>query len=280
MKTFQLLSVLFSIFHLSFQRPLEIIVPLQLSGPEAETFPLVAAVLSSRESGVQSVESREDVAVKAEEQQVQPSETPQVVKEEAPQERPRELTISLPEVTDKPKLNVLEVLKGMGSAIQLLIRQPQQSSLQPGGLIRSESAQSAVVTESSPETREHYRQQAEILRTEISKRAGQLQSVVGTAVEALRNRGESVVVMRILENLHIRLGQAKQRADKILSEPESGELAIKTLNSINQGMGNLGQLVQHVLSRVNISINVDLKDKNVSSTPATAESQPTPSSSS
>lgn len=280
MQTLQLLPVLFSIFHLSLQSPLEIIVPLQLSGPEAETLPLFAAVLPSRESGV---ESREDVVVKAEEQQqqVQPSEAPQVVTEVAPQERPRELTISLPEVSsDKPKVNVLEVLKGMGSAIQLLIRQPQQSSIQPSGLIRSESAQSAVVTESSLETREHYRQQAEVLRTEISKRAGQLQTVVGTAVEALRNRGESVVIMRILENLHTRLGQAKQRADKILSEPESGELAVKTLNSINQGMGNLAQLVQHVLSRVNISINVDLKDKNVSSTPATTESQPTPSSSS
>ena len=109
------------------------------------------------------------------------------------------------------------------------------------------------------ESKEKYREQAENLRNEINRRSGQLQKVVGAAIEALKDRGD-VVVRRILENLQTRLGQAKQRADKILGEPESGELAVRTLHSINQGMNNLNSLVQHVLSRVNISINVDLKD--------------------
>lgn len=106
---------------------------------------------------------------------------------------------------------------------------------------------------------EKYREQAEHLRSEINRRSGQLQKVVGAAIEAMKDRGD-IVIRRILENLQTRLGQAKQRADKILKEPESGELAVRTLNSINQGMSNLANLVQHVLSRVNISINVDLKD--------------------
>ena len=162
------------------------------------------------------------------------------------------MTLSVPDIPEKPKLNLLEVLKGVGSAVQLLIRQPN-----PLGDSRSDAASTpAVMTE---EDREKYRQQAEHLRGEINRRSGQLQKVLGAATEALKDKGD-VVVRRILENLQVRLGQAKQRADKILKEPESGELAVKTLYSINQGMGNLGSLVQHVLSRVNISINVDVKD--------------------
>ena len=171
---------------------------------------------------------------------------------EKPVEEGRQLTLSVPDIPEKPKLNLLEVLKGVGSAVQLLIRQPN-----PLGDSRSDAASTpAVMTE---EDREKYRQQAEHLRGEINRRSGQLQKVLGAATEALKDKGD-VVVRRILENLQVRLGQAKQRADKILKEPESGELAVKTLYSINQGMGNLGSLVQHVLSRVNISINVDVKD--------------------
>lgn len=111
------------------------------------------------------------------------------------------------------------------------------------------------------------------MRSEINRRSGQLQKVVGAAIEAMKDRGD-IVMGRILENLQSRLGQAKQRADKILKEPESGELAVRTLNSINQGMSNLSNLVQHVLSRVNISINVDLKDNqgiSVKNLPTTGE---------
>ena len=165
--------------------------------------------------------------------------------------------------TEKPKVNILEVLKGMGHAFQLLMRQPHPSSSADQGDSRSDSA-----SESSPK----YREQAELLRSEINKRSGQLQRVVAAAIEA--NNDKDAVVKRILENLQSRLGQAKQRADKILKEPEAGELAVRTLNSINQGMGNLGNLVQHVLSRINISINFDLKEGAKSAAPAAAVAEP------
>lgn len=163
----------------------------------------------------------------------------------------REVTVAaVPESSEKPKLNILEVLKGMGNAFQLLMRQPNPATADTRGDSRADGQPS--------QSGEEYRQQAEHLRSEINKRSGQLQRVVAAAIEA--NKDKDIVVKRILENLQTRLGQAKLRADKILKEPESGELAVRTLNSINQGMGNLGNLVQHVLSRINISINFDLKD--------------------
>jgi hypothetical protein len=211
--------------------PLEIIVPL-FRTENSPGFPIVASINPLEED---AAENREDVI----------KETPKTVEES------RQFSVNVPDVQEKPKLNVLEVLKGMGSAFQLLIRQPN-----PLGDSRSDATPAAEITE---DDKEKYRQQAEHLRGEINKRSGQLQKVVGAAIEGLTTKND-VVVKKILENLQTRLGQAKLRADKILKEPESGELAVKTLNSINQGMGNLGALVQHVLSRVNISINVDLKE--------------------
>jgi hypothetical protein len=207
-------------------QPIEIIFPLV-----AENSELTSKSDEASESSQHAPESRED-AVR--------TESKEEVSHEAVQ-------VSQPEVTGKPKLNILEVLKGMGSAFQLLIRQPNL----PEGDSRSDGQ---VASESS----EKLREQAEALRSEINKRSGQLQKVVAAAIEA--NKDKDLVVKKILENLQNRLGQAKQRADKILKEPESGELAVRTLHSINQGMGNLGSLVQHVLSRVNISINFDIKD--------------------
>lgn len=171
---------------------------------------------------------------------------------------------SVPENGEKPKLNILEVLKGMGHAFQLLMRQPNPVAQDARGDSRSDGPVSST-------TGEEYREQAEHLRSEINKRSGQLERVVAAAIEA--NQDKDLIVKRILQNLQIRLGQAKQRADKILKEPESGELAVRTLNSINQGMGNLGSLVQHVLSRINISINFDLKDGVKSAPPAPTTDQ-------
>lgn len=232
----------------SFGSPLEIIVPLFRS-EDSSGFPIVSVTPNEDQ---EAVESREDMV------------------KEKPLEEGRQLSLSIPDVSEKPKLNILEVLKGMGSAFQLLIRQPN-----PLGDSRSD----ATAPEMTEEDREKYRKQAEYLRGEINRRSGQLQKVVSAAIEGLTNKND-VVVKRILENLQTRLGQAKQRADKILKEPESGELAVKTLNSINQGMGNLGSLVQHVLSRVNISINVDLKEgaKSLTSSVASADSSSTTAS--
>ncbi|KAI1303588.1 hypothetical protein HDE_02156 [Halotydeus destructor] len=150
------------------------------------------------------------------------------------------------------KINVLEVLKGVGSAIQLLVQNRNQLQ----GSVRSDQGTSGSGNELSKEA---YREQALKLRSEINRRSEQLQKVVVAASEALKDRGD-VMVRRILVNLNARLGQARARADKILSEPESSELAVKTLHTINQGLNNLNALVHQVLARVNISINVNLKE--------------------
>lgn len=218
--------------------PIEIIFPLVAENAEIHT--KVAEATDSGESHA-APESREDA-----------------VKEES---SAGPVPVSHTDGSEKPKLNILEVLKGMGSAFQLLIRQPNPA-VQDQGDSRSDSQPAA-------ENSDKFREQAEALRAEINKRSSQLQKVVAAAIEA--NKDKDIVVKRILENLQNRLGQAKQRADKILKEPESGELAVRTLNSINQGMGNLGSLVQHVLGRVNISINFDLKEgsKNMAASGAT-----------
>ncbi|RWS25461.1 hypothetical protein B4U80_13076 [Leptotrombidium deliense] len=92
-------------------------------------------------------------------------------------------------------------------------------------------------------TNENYKEQAESLRLEIAKRAGTLQKIVITAIDILKERGD-VVMRKILENLNQRLEQAKSRADKILKEPATSEMAIKTLNAINQGLSNVNALIQ------------------------------------
>ena len=224
--------------------PLEIILPL-FATEDSPGIPIVASITKAKPEDF--VESREDV------EQEKPI---QKVKEERQDKTREERQLSIPTGNDKPKLNIIEILKGMGSAIQLLARQPNSQ-----GETRSDGTSVTPVpaAELTEEARERYREQAEILRGEINRRSGQLQKVVGAAIDALKDKGD-VVVRRILENLQTRLGQAKQRADRILKEPENGELAVRTLNSINQGMGNLATLVQHVLARVNISINVDLKE--------------------
>lgn len=212
----------------SVQSPIEIIFPLVAENAEIKT--------SESES---LLESRESTDGKEEGS-----------KESARDDRQVSIT-AIPENGEKPKLNILEVLKGMGHAFQLLMRQPNPVAQDARGDSRSDGPASST-------TGQQYREQAEHLRSEINKRSGQLERVVAAAIEA--NQDKDLIVKRILQNLQARLGQAKQRADKILKEPESGELAVRTLNSINQGMGNLGSLVQHVLSRINISINFDLKE--------------------
>lgn len=106
--------------------------------------------------------------------------------------------------------------------------------------------------------KEDIRKRAEELRVEIAKRASQLQRIVGSAVEILKDRGD-VVFRRILEHINSRLEQAKNSADKILKEPATSEMAIRTLNSINNTLSSITSNTQNLLNRVNIRINVDLK---------------------
>ena len=97
---------------------------------------------------------------------------------------------------------------------------------------------------------------AEDLRREIAKRSGQLQEIINTAMDVMKSRGD-VVVRRILENLNLMIDQARTRADKILKEPSSSEVAIRTLNAINQGLNNVNRMITNVLQQINIRIIVD-----------------------
>lgn len=65
-----------------------------------------------------------------------------------------------------------------------------------------------------------YREQSEQLRQEIIKRASQLQQVVASSMEVLKNNGD-LIVRRLLEQLNSRLYQAKSKADKIINEVSS-----------------------------------------------------------
>lgn len=62
-----------------------------------------------------------------------------------------------------------------------------------------------------------YREQGEQLRQEIVRRAGQLQQVVISSMDILKNSSD-LIVRRLLEQLNIRLDQAKSKADKIINE--------------------------------------------------------------
>lgn len=63
----------------------------------------------------------------------------------------------------------------------------------------------------------NHREQSEVLRQEIVRRASQLQQVVASSMEALKNNGD-LIVRRLLEQLNSRLDQAKSKADKIINE--------------------------------------------------------------
>ncbi|XP_074599962.1 uncharacterized protein LOC141854251 [Brevipalpus obovatus] len=160
------------------------------------------------------------------------------------------------ETGEKPKINVLELISGVGKALHILLSQNQTQNLGP-------KETSGVLSNSTLEERngaqkEDIRRRAEELRVEIAKRASQLQRIVGSAVEILKDRGD-VVFRRILEHINSRLEQAKNSADKILKEPATSEMAIRTLNSINNTLSSITSNTQNLLNRVNIRINVDLK---------------------
>lgn len=62
-----------------------------------------------------------------------------------------------------------------------------------------------------------YREQGELLRLEIARRAGQLQQVVASSMDLVKNNSD-LIVRRLLEQLNVRLDQAKSKADKIINE--------------------------------------------------------------
>lgn len=95
----------------------------------------------------------------------------------------------------------------------------------------------------------NYREQGEQLRQEIVKRAGQLQQVVASSLELLKNNGD-VIVRRLLDQMSARLDQAKTKADRILSEPATNEVALKALSTINLGLNNLNTIITNIVARL------------------------------
>lgn len=98
----------------------------------------------------------------------------------------------------------------------------------------------------------NYKEQSEILRQEIIRRAGQLQQVVASSMDVLKNNGD-LIVRRLLEQLNHRLDQAKSKADKIINEPATSEMGTRALFTINQGLNNLNNIITNIVNRLDIS---------------------------
>lgn len=170
---------------------------------------------------------------------------------------------------ERPKINMLDFISGMSKAIHLLIYQRDPSmrngldtaestikeenqtstTREPISIFRPLKVNSKIPPEGLPQD---YRAQAELLRQQILRRCNQLQNIISTTNEILRER-ENHMFAKILENFSTRIEHTKMRADLILKEPSTSVTAVKALNRINYGLNNLNHLVQNVLSRVNVS---------------------------
>lgn len=178
--------------------------------------------------------------------------------------------------------NVLDVLSNVGKAIQQQITsagqvQIVQSSPNAAGTElannKKNEYQSIVVNDNqqlnlngspsqsgtptflaanSSSSTNAYREQGEQLRQEIVRRAGQLQQVVASSMEILKNSSD-LIVRRLLEQLNNRLDQAKSKADKIINEPATNEVAIRALHTINQGLNNLNSIITNLVNRLELT---------------------------
>lgn len=178
---------------------------------------------------------------------------------------------------ERPKINMLDFFSGMSKAIHLLLyqRDPSKGGLEaqesaireenqtsttrePISIFRPLKVNSKIPPEGLPSD---YRAQAELLRQQILRRCNQLQNIIATTNEILRER-ENHMFAKILDNFSTRIEHTKLRADLILKEPATSTAAVKALNRINYGLNNMNHLIQNVLSRVNVSINLDMKESN------------------
>lgn len=93
----------------------------------------------------------------------------------------------------------------------------QQQQQQQAGSQDQRVQLAAPVQAGNATSAQSYREQSEQLRQDIVRRAGQLQQVVASSMEVLKNNGD-LIVRRLLEQLNGRLDQAKAKADKIINE--------------------------------------------------------------
>lgn len=139
---------------------------------------------------------------------------------------------------------VLEVLSNVSKAIQQQQQQQQASSNET----RKLDPQLAGANQSP----QNYREQGEVLRQEIVRRAGHLQQVVAGSMEALKSSSD-LIVRRLLDQLNGRLDQAKSKADRIISEPATNEVAIRGLMSINHGLNNVNNIITNIVNRLELA---------------------------
>ncbi|XP_046920012.2 uncharacterized protein LOC124500036 isoform X2 [Dermatophagoides farinae] len=105
----------------------------------------------------------------------------------------------------------------------------------------------------------NYELEGQKLRQDIVDKVGHLQTILETAFQVSRERRD-LFLSRLLRNTNNRLERAKNRADQILSEPATSELAVKTLHHINNGINNMNLFLHNLLNRINVSINVQMKN--------------------
>lgn len=85
-------------------------------------------------------------------------------------------------------------------------------SMAPNNSLLPNSGTLATATASG-----NYREQGEQIRQDIVRRAGQLQQVLSSSMDVIKDKGD-VIVKRLLEQLNSRLDLAKSKADKIINE--------------------------------------------------------------
>lgn len=114
------------------------------------------------------------------------------------------------------------------------------------------------------------KEQSEMLRQEIVRRAGQLQQVVAGSLDLLKNNGD-LIVRRLLEQLNSRLEVAKAKAERILSEPATNEAALRALAAVNQGLNNLNNIIGNIVARLDLTGAANQAPNNNNSTGARAD---------
>ncbi|KAF7488807.1 hypothetical protein SSS_08180 [Sarcoptes scabiei] len=121
-----------------------------------------------------------------------------------------------------------------------------------------------------------YELEGDKLRQDIVDKFGHLQTILTTAFEVSKERRDARL-RRLMFNTNNGLERAKQRADQILSEPSTSELAVKTLHHINNGFSNLNNFFHNLMNRISVSVNVQMKNpkdnSTISSTTATTSHQ-------
>lgn len=71
-------------------------------------------------------------------------------------------------------------------------------------------------------------------------------------MDVMKNSGD-MIVKRLLEQMNARLDQAKSKADRIVSEPATNEVAVKALAAINLGLNNLNNIITNIVTRLDLA---------------------------